>query len=740
MACRISIRGIVQGVGFRPFVYNLAIRQNLRGWISNNTNGVEIVLDSSVETGKNFLNEILDKLPPLAYVLDYSVEEIDNKEKNDKFYIKESRVCDGVTFVSPDTSICDNCKNELFDKNHHKYLYPFINCTNCGPRYSIIENIPYDRINTSMKHFKMCDVCKGEYESVENRRFHAQPNGCHLCGPKVYFKNLEGDKLLDMAANFLNSGKIIGVKGIGGYHIICDAFNFDAVNRLRDFKKRQSKPFALMVKDKNTLLKYGINLTKDEERVFESKESPILIKYIDNDNFKHINPLGRNIGIMKAYTPIHLLLFKSFKGDFLVATSGNKKDEPIAIDAESAEKFLGDICDLFIHNDRDIVNRVDDSIVTFVKDMPYILRRSRGYAPLPVVLNNREKIQVAGLGGNLKSSICFLKDDFAFVSQYIGDLEYYETQKFYEEVYKRMKNLFEVEPEVLITDLHPGFFTTKFANRFKVDTYRVQHHVAHLYANMAENNLKDNVIGVIFDGVGLGDDRKIWGGEIFVKKGNLLREIHLEYSPLVGGEASIRNPFRMFLSYLAYFDINISFLNDMQLKEFSLIKKMIDKNINILETSSMGRLFEAMGAFLLSIEKNEFEGHAAIALEGICSEHIDDFYKFKILNNKIGIKDIIVSVINDTIKGVEVSTIATKFHYTVAHIILESAILLREKYSVNSVCLSGGVFQNIFLLKKTIRLLEEKGFEVFIHKNIPPNDACVSLGQVYYYLLENKKF
>ncbi|UOD35631.1 carbamoyltransferase HypF [Deferribacteraceae bacterium V6Fe1] len=739
MACRISIRGIVQGVGFRPFVYNLALTDNLKGWISNNTNGVEIVLDSSVETGMNFLNKILDNLPPLAYVLDYNVEEVASEEKADKFYIKESSICEGVTFVSPDTSICDDCKRELFDKSHHKYLYPFINCTNCGPRYSIIENIPYDRINTSMKYFEMCDVCKCEYESVTNRRFHAQPNGCHLCGPKIYFKNFEGDKLLDIAADFLNSGKIIGVKGIGGYHIICDAFNLDAVNRVRDFKNRRFKPFALMVKDKNILLQYGINLTKEEEKLFESKISPILIKYVDNDNFKHINPLGKNIGIMKAYTPIHLLLFERFKGDFLIATSGNKKDEPIAIDAESAEKILGDVCDLFIHNNRDIVNRVDDSLVTFIKKAPYILRRSRGYAPLPVVMENRNKIQVAGLGANLKSTICFLKDDFAFISQYVGDLENYETQNFYIEVYNRMKNLFEVEPEVLITDLHPNFFTTKFASTFGVNIYSVQHHVAHMYANMAENNLKDNVIGVIFDGVGLGDDGKIWGGEIFVKKGSLFREIHPEYTPLVGGETAIKNPYRMFLSYLAYFNMDTGFLNDKQLKDYNLIKRMIENNINVIETSSMGRFFEGIGAFLLSIEKNEFEAHSAIALEGICRKDINEFYEFEIIDNEIRIKNIIASVINDFINGVETATIATKFHNTVTHIVLKSAILMREKHLLDKICLSGGVFQNIFLLEKTIALLEQQGFNVFVHKNIPSNDGSISLGQVYYFLLHSEK-
>jgi hydrogenase maturation protein HypF len=738
MGFKILLRGIVQGVGFRPFIYNLALKNGLKGYVENSSDGVEIFVEGGI-VAHDFLDEILTNLPPLAYVIDYSVEKnVTLDEHIEKFYIKKSRQTAGITFVSPDTAICSDCKEELFDEKHHKYMYPFINCTNCGPRYSIMENIPYDRSNTSMKYFKMCSVCQSEYDEPENRRFHAQPNACNVCGPKVYFKDLSGKKLIEIAQKYLNDGKIIGVKGIGGYHIMCDAMSHEAVSRLRDFKNRKFKPFALMIKDKNTLMKYNINLSLEEEKLFESKIAPIIIKEIDDNRFFHINPLGKNIGVMKAYTPLHLLLFDGFKGDFLIATSGNIKDEPIAIDEKTAEERLS-VCELFLHNDREIVNRVDDSLVRFVNEKPYMLRRSRGYAPLPVVIRNRLQKEIVGLGAHLKSSICFVKNDYAFISQYIGDLENYEAQNFYEEVYERMKRLFRLNPAVAITDLHPDFFSTKFAKRLKIPTFEVQHHIAHMYANMAENSLTDNVIGIVFDGTGLGDDGKIWGGEVFVvKEGKTKREIHLEYTPLIGGESAIKNPYRMFLSYIVHFGIDNAEIDEKYLKEYELIKKVIKNNVNIVETSSMGRFFEAIGAYLLGIEQNEFEAHSAIALEGLCVDGYDESYEAHILDGEIKVKKIVENIISDFKNGEDIGKITTKFHNTVADLIFRSAIKMKEKYNINRVSLSGGVFQNIFLLRKTVNLFKKNGFEVFLHKNVPSNDGCISLGQVYFYILNNR--
>jgi hydrogenase maturation protein HypF len=347
--------------------------------------------------------------------------------------------------------------------------------------------------------------------------------------------------------------------------------------------------------------------------------------------------------------------------------------------------------------------------------------------------------EIVGLGAHLKSSICFVKNDYAFISQYIGDLENYEAQNFYEEVYERMKRLFRLNPAVAITDLHPDFFSTKFAKRLKIPTFEVQHHIAHMYANMAENSLTDNVIGIVFDGTGLGDDGKIWGGEVFVvKEGKTKREIHLEYTPLIGGESAIKNPYRMFLSYIVHFGIDNAEIDEKYLKEYELIKKVIKNNVNIVETSSMGRFFEAIGAYLLGIEQNEFEAHSAIALEGLCVDGYDESYEAHILDGEIKVKKIVENIISDFKNGEDIGKITTKFHNTVADLIFRSAIKMKEKYNINRVSLSGGVFQNIFLLRKTVNLFKKNGFEVFLHKNVPSNDGCISLGQVYFYILNNR--
>jgi len=743
MGYKIFVSGIVQGVGFRPFVYDLALKLTLKGYVTNTTDGVEIYLEEDEKRVNDFIDKLIKNSPVLAMINDVKVISTKEEKIYDKFIIKPSNKTSGVTIVPADASICKDCSFELFNESDPKYRYPFINCTNCGPRYSIIENIPYDRKNTSMKTFQICKTCKDEYEDPTNRRFHAQPNACGKCGPKIFFRDIEGEELLKKAGDFLNKGKIIGVKGIGGYHIMCDALNLDAVNRIRAFKMRNFKPFALMIRNIDLAKKYGIYFTDEEKKLFESPIAPIIIKEIhDTSVFSHINQIGKNVGIMPPYTPLHLLIFDYFKGDLLVATSGNKKDEPIAIDTDSAEKTLS-VCDFFIHHNRKIVNRVDDSLVRFVGNAPYVspyvLRRSRGYAPLPVMVENINQLEAVGVGANLKNSICFLKKNYAFISQYIGDLENYETNLFFEEVFNRMKNLFEVNPSVVITDLHPDFYSSKFAKTLNIKVVKVQHHIAHMASTMAEHKLVDNVMGVVFDGTGLGSDGNIWGGEVFVKKGDFIREYHLENTPLVGSDSAIKYPYRMFLSYLCYFNIPKDEISKNSIeKEYHLISQMIKNKFNILYTSSMGRLFEAIGAYLLDIYKNEFEAHSAMALEGICVDEILDFYEFSITNKEIKIRNILVNIINDVKNGVKKEIIATKFHNTIAQIVHYLAKEIRSRYNINDVCLSGGVFQNIFLLKRVIALLEEHGFNTYIHKNVPANDGSISLGQIYYYLLNAK--
>lgn len=736
MAFKILLKGIVQGVGFRPFVYNLALEKGLKGNVKNSSEGVEITIFEDFETSSSFLEDVIRKAPKVSFVSSWEICEVEPKVENAGFKIIHSQKKSGVTMVSPDLAMCDDCRREFYNPGDRRYLYPFINCTNCGPRYSIIERIPYDRPDTSMKKFNMCRDCQKEYENPSDRRFHAQPNACPVCGPEVFYKDLKGLDAVKNGCNFLNNNGIVGVKGLGGYHIMCDASSSEAVENLRKFKNRNYKPFAIMVKNEEILNKNGIFLTSRERDIFNSCVAPIVI--VEPEEFKWnflVNPVGTKIGFMKAYTPLHLLIFEYFKGDFLVATSGNAKDEPIAIDQIDAEKRLT-ICDVFIHNNREIVNRADDSLVTLVAEKPYILRRGRGYAPLPVIIKNPLNKQIFGSGAHLKSSLTILKSDYAFVSQYIGDLENYESTVFYDEVYSRMKRLFHISPDLAVCDLHPDYYSSKIvADNFK-NIYKVQHHKTHMFACMAENNITDNVIGIIYDGTGLGEDGKIWGGEIFYKLGSeILRKFHLEYVPQVGGDFAVKYPFRMFINYLIFFQMSENVINKKYLRDFIITKKIVQSGRSFIQTSSMGRFFEALGAFLTDTYENEYEGHTAILLENMCAEGVSDFYDFSISDSEIKLKPILWGVIEDVRKDLDRSVIASKIHNTVAEFSLDSAKKIRDTNGINKICLSGGVFQNIYLLNRMLKMFRKNGFEVFIHKLLPPNDGCISLGQVNYLLL-----
>lgn len=738
MAFRLLLKGVVQGVGFRPFVYNLATEKGVNGTVKNSSEGVEIILFEDYETSQMFLDEVIKKAPKISFVSDWEIREIHSDKSVSGFQIIKSEKNCGVTMVSPDLAICDECRAEFYDPYNGRYLYPFINCTNCGPRYSIIETIPYDRPNTSMKMFKMCPKCLAEYDDVSDRRFHAQPNACPVCGPQVFYKDTMGEDTVKRAADFLNRDGIVGVKGLGGYHIMCDASSSGAVKKLRKFKNRNYKPFAIMVKDEETLKRNGIFLSPSESDIFNSYQAPILI--VESGDFKWcsiINPAGTKIGFMKAYTPLHLLIFEHFKGDFLVATSGNLRDEPIVTDTKSAEERLK-VCDMFIHHDRDIVNRADDSLVTVVNEKPYILRRGRGYAPFPVIIKNPSGKQIFGAGAHLKNSITLLKYDFAFVSQYVGDLENYESARFYEEVFQRMKGLFDISPEMAVTDLHPDYYSSRYAEKTFKDILRVQHHKAHMLACMAENAIDDNIIGIIFDGTGLGEDKKIWGGEIFSKKGrDIQRELHLEYVPQVGGDYAAKYPMRMFMNYVAFFHLDESLIPEKYLGELEITKKIIKSGRGFVETSSLGRFFEGLGAFLNGVYENEYEGHTAVLLENLCAKDIDDYYLFSIVDSQIRLKSVFEQIVRDYKDGVDRSLIASKIHNTVARFALDSARKIRIATGINRVCFSGGVFQNIYLVKKVSELFKQDGFDLFLHKFLPPNDGCISLGQVNFSLLES---
>lgn len=753
---KIIISGIVQGVGFRPFIYSLAKDFKLNGYVINSSLGVEIYLNILSSDLNVFIDKITVSAPPLAHITNISFTEITSKIFTD-FTIKKSDFSQGITLVSPDTAICEDCSKELFDIDDKRYLYPFINCTNCGPRYSIIKSIPYDRAETTMKSFEMCDKCNAEYENPEDRRFHAQPNCCPVCGPKITYFNFtqntkppkggytvkqEGSEAIKQIAAHIDNGEIIALKGLGGYHLICDALNNEAIRSLRKLKKRPSKPLAIMCLDKNILSKANLKITEAEKNLFYSPSSPIVIINWHNHPLSSlINPANDKIGIMQAYTPLHKILLNELKTDFIVATSGNIKDEPICKTIVEAEDKLSAYTPHFLHHNREIHTAIDDSVTTIVNEKPYILRRARGFAPYPVMLPKKLSKCVIGLGAHLKSTITIGIENYGFVSQYIGDLDNPETVNLYSEIIDKMKNLFHVAPELILIDKHPEYYSTQYANKQNLPISSIQHHHAHMYACMAENGLTDNVIGVIFDGTGLGDDNTIWGGEFFIKQGNIQRTHHLKYVMQPGMDSAAKNPYRMLISYLHNSDL-LDMYEDMLIAQFQisadeikLIKNMISNKINSINTSSMGRLFEAIGSLLSGIKTNEYEGHTAILLESIATDLTTDIYKIEVKDDLILIDLLIKEIMADFTKNIPKYIISTKFHNSIAHLITQTCLTLSQKYKLTDIVLSGGVFQNITLLNKTIVELTKVGLTSHIHSKVPSNDGCISLGQVYSYCL-----
>jgi hydrogenase maturation protein HypF len=744
MCCtyKINIEGIVQGVGFRPFVYKLAEKMQLTGQVTNQSNGVEIIVNCNEKEIDTFLESIKRNAPPLAHILSIYRKKVDHMDFH-SFSIANSTTTVGITFVPPDVATCKDCERELFDNNNFRFHYLFINCTNCGPRYSIIKGLPYDRDKTTMNIFKMCEKCKEEYSDPTNRRFHAEPVCCESCGPNVYYNDYKAISAVKKIAGLIDGGFIVAVKGIGGYHLMCDAANDNALNLLRISKRRKSKPFALMCKDIATLEKY-IDIADEERNLLESREAPIVIikKQIPSIS-PLVNPVdcNKSAGIMLPYTPIHKLIFNFVKTPFLVATSGNIADEPICVDVKGAEKKLKIFTHHFLHHTRDIYNRVDDSVVTTVEKKIYTVRRARGLAPYPILLPKESLDVVVGLGGHLKNTLCLNIGRYAIVSQYIGDLDNIEAIDFFHETLYHLLQLHRAKTELFLVDMHPGYYTATFAANSNIPYKSVQHHLAHMASCMAENNLTDNLIGVVFDGVGLGIDGKIWGGEIFIKQGSFKRIYHLKNYKQPGGDAAARFPYRMFISYLyeekllfKYID-KIKQVYELDDKELILLENILTHSINTPMTSSMGRLFEGVGSLLCKIKQNEFEAHAALTLESMCIDDVDESYGFTINNNIIYIREILEGLLCDFFSINNLNMIATKFHNTVVKIILKCCENVRDLYGINDVILSGGVFQNIYLIKKSIKVLKENRFNVFFHSRIPPNDGGISLGQVYYDLM-----
>ncbi len=741
---RVIIEGIVQGVGFRPFVYQAAERIGVSGWVLNDSRGV--IVEAEGEAGKlaEFLRVLREEHPPLASISRFEEEEIPPVGERG-FVIRQSRaLATRSAQISPDTFVCDDCLRELFDPADRRHRYPFINCTNCGPRYTIVTDIPYDRPKTTMAAFPMCPQCQTEYDDPSSRRFHAQPNACPDCGPRLTLLDARGELVpaedpVARTAELLRQGKIVAVKGLGGYHLAVDACNDAAVAELRRRKARDEKPFALMSYGLDQVEPYA-RVDETESRLLQGVERPIVLlrHRVPSPISTLVAPRNRYFGVMLPYTPLHYLLLKD-QFLALVMTSANLSDEPIAFEDGEARQRLSKIADYFLVHNRRIHTRTDDSIARVMAGRALLLRRSRGYVPRGVFLPGAQP-SVLALGAELKSTICFTQDDRAFLSQHIGDLKNLEVFKSFERTIGHCEAILELKPSIVAHDLHPDYYSSRYAEQLSgVRKAAVQHHHAHLASCLAENGVEDEVIGVIFDGIGFGADGHIWGGEFLVGGFSGYRRVgHFQYLPMPGGDAATKEPFRMALSllYHAYGkDLPaVPLVEAIGARDLGLYLQMIEKRINSPLTSSCGRLFDAVAALAGLRERVSYEGQAALELEmAITGEGGEHSYPFAIRREEGGwIVDpapLIRAVVEDLQRGTTAARLSSGFHNALAEMIVDVCARVREDAGLNAVALSGGVFQNRYLTERALALLEKAGFAVYTHSLVPSNDGGLALGQ-----------
>lgn len=737
----ILIRGLVQGVGFRPFICRLAIKYKLNGEVDNRTNGVLINVEGNEKEITDFVNDIIRNAPPAS-----QIKSIEKRKKQvngyREFSIANSRSAENkITEISPDIAVCADCLSDL-DHDPERINYPFITCTNCGPRFTIIEGLPYDRDKTSMRDFKMCTNCFSEYNDILNRRFHAQPVACNKCGPTYTFmdsekKLSEFEEILKELSKRIDGGKTVAVKGLGGYHLMCNALNNSAVSELREKKHRDAKPFAVMFRDNSALSEYCY-LNATEKRELASWRKPILILKQKKILSESVNSGLSTIGAMLPYLPFHYLLFRKLQTPVVVLTSGNISDEPIIIDDLSADAYLKPITGSVVSNDREIINRTDDSVVRLIDNKISLIRRSRGYVPAPVDLCCNVD-GIISLGAEQKSSFCIGRDNQAIMSQFIGDLKNLATYEFFKDSIERFSSLFRFKPKLIACDLHPAYLSTSHAEllekQLHIPIIRVQHHHAHIASVMAENQIDEKVIGISFDGTGYGTDGIAWGGEFLVADlKEFTRYTHFEYVPMPGGDKAADEPWRMAFSFLyKYFGNKIDYIKIpvfqlVNKQQLILIKEMIDKRINSPLTSGAGRIFDAVSALLGLCHVSNFDSEAPIRLESAITSATDSHYPFEVGKTVIFAKTF-KGIIDDLTKT-DISIISAKFHNTVANAIMEVSEKIRNEFSLHKVVLSGGVFQNKYLLEKVTQLLTEKHFKVYTNHLVPANDGGVSLGQI----------
>ena len=758
---RIHVRGTVQGVGFRPFIYRLARDEGLTGWVRNDSSGVVIEVEGAPDHVERFVERLPAEAPPVADIAEVTHQPIEPTGDAAFTIAHSERLPDALAEIPPDLGLCDDCRRELLDPADRRHLYPFINCTNCGPRFTIAESLPYDRPFTSMKIFPMCPACQAEYDDPADRRFHAQPNACWDCGPRLTLLDasraaVDTDDPVGVVGEALRSGKIAAVKGLGGFHLVCDAANQEAVLTLRQRKWRERKPFAVMVPDLDAARRL-CDLSVDEAALLDDYRKPIVLcrKRPDHPLADAVAPVSQFFGLMLPYTPLHVLLMRQgFVA--LVMTSANRTDEPIAIDNTEALDRLGTVADLFLVHDRAIIRRSDDSVTRVFGGEPVIQRRARGYVPtaIPVSLDG----PVLALGGDLKNTICIVRRGRAYLSQHIGDLEHAEAHDFYDETLAHFKAILETDPLLVAHDLHPGYHSTAYAQRLAAEplpiadcrspietpttdhrppnTRRlvpIQHHHAHAVSCMAEHGLEGPVIGVSLDGTGYGTDGAIWGGEFLVATlADFERMAHLAYVPMPGGERAIKEPWRMALAYLGEVVPELEAVG-VDADKLVAVAQLLGGRLAGPPTSSMGRLFDGVSALLGICTSVSYEGQAAIELEAVTEPGDPVFYPFQFDVTDtpwtVDPREIVAGVLDDLRAGTPRGLIATRFHTTIVQLVRVVCQRIRRERGLDTVVLSGGCFQNMTLLGEATRLLGCDGFDVRHHRLVPTNDGGLALGQ-----------
>lgn len=735
----IKVLGVVQGVGYRPYIYNKANFYNIKGWVSNQGSAVVMDIEGEKTDIKEFLLQIVKKPPCLARLEKVEVHFKEYKGYGD-FWIKPSSVDGtGLKFISADVATCSNCLKEILDPHNLRYKYAFTNCTDCGPRYSITRELPYDRKNTTMDIFQMCPNCEKEYNDPTNRRFHAQPNCCPACGPTLRLLNNKGEDMLcndpiDKTIDLLAEGKIVAIKGLGGYHLACDAENQEAIEVLRERKRRPHKPFAIMVKDIENA-KQLCSISEIEGKILLSNKRPIVLLEKKENNIlsNQIAPKMKRLGIMLPYMPLHHLIFQG-SISYLVMTSGNRSSAPIEYENLQAIEKLGSIAEYFLTHNRSIHIPVEDSIVKVVNEQEVVVRRARGYTPF--IFPSKAIHEILSLGAEEKSTFSLTQNQYGYMSQYLGDIKDFDSYANYQKAIEKLIGLLRFKPKIVAHDFNTSYLSSQYARNREGEKMSVQHHHAHMVSCMVEHNVFSPVIGVVFDGTGLGTDGRVWGGEFFVgTRESFIRVGHLRYVTIQGGNQAIRDPWRIAASYL--YSINIEFkdvLSVVNKKSLSIVKQALEQHLNCYESSSMGRFFDCVAAILDICHEITYGAQAAIELENIADTSIEDDYPFYIEEQQgiyqIGYKSIILGVLRDKEKGLFSSIISAKFHNTIGNITIDLVSKISERYFMKDVVLSGGVFENNYLLLYVLKGLKERGLTVYYNHHVPTNDSGISVGQL----------